>query len=284
MDSRFAIARTIYTGPRSVVCAGRDRMTGREIAVKISKNADVEVANMLRALHCDPRKVCALVVGRAVEPRELRLEGALAAEHELRARCERHRAVVTELHVPAPDVPPDCAGDHAARDAMLPYFSAVAELHARSTLEAHCDVKFANFVAPTGGGPADRCLVDLELAQPPGLAGRRRKRGTPAYMAPESLLWGEVNRWVDSWALGVMLFQACHPGRMHPFFEHNDLTTSVMLHAMAETDYRPDMWTNESAPLAADLVERLLRRRVSGRTVPEESLGHPLFDAAPRVL
>ena len=279
MDFRFSLTGTIYTGPRSVVCAGRDKVSDRPVAVKISSNADVEVANMLRVVGCDPRKVNSLVMKRTVDPRELCLaEFARQEEEEVRSRSSTGKAVVMELHGPAPEEPPHCACDFFACAALRPYFSAVAELHARSSLDAHCDVKYANFVVPAGGDPADRCLIDFELAEPRGGDGRVRKRGTPAFMPPESVLWGEVNRSMDSWALGVMLFQACHPGRIHPFFVNLDVSNAELHRAMAVMEYRPDMWANESAPLAADLVARLLKKRISERLGPEESLRHPLFD------
>lgn len=278
MDSRFALTRMIYTGPRSIVCAGRDRLSEREVAIKISRNADIEVSNMMRAVDCDPRKVNALVMKRVVEPHELCLDG-FDKEDEVRNRGYGVKAVVMELHDPAPEKPPHCQCDYFACLALRPYFSSVAELHSRSTLDAHCDVKYSNFVVPEGGDPSDRCLIDFELAQPHVRTSKNRKRGTPAFMAPESVMWGEVNWSVDSWALGIMLFQACHPGRAHPFFPDNFICNSELHHAMAVVDYRPDMWCNDTAPLAADLAERLLQRRICKRIGPEEALCHPLFNA-----
>ena len=250
--------------------AGTDKLYEREVAIKISHNAEREVRNMLLAAECDPRKVNALVMRRAVDHRELCFE-----------RVERFKvhqevkAVVTPLHGLAPSSPPVCYTDWDVRKAMLPYFESVAELHARSELEAHCDVKFANFVRPIDLDPHGRCLVDLELAQPRYEAATFRRRGSPAFMPPESTLWGDVNPYVDSWALGIMLFQACHPGQTHPFFEKGVEITNEELHrAMASHKYSENMWSNWDAPLASDLARSLLADDAGARPSPVEALQH----------
>jgi hypothetical protein len=257
------------------VYAGKDNLTAADVAVKFSRHADLEVRHLLLAAACDPHKVVALAMRRPVTPGEI-----LGRDGGPEMRRPAMRAVVTELHRPAPALPPACRTDAEARAAMLPYFEAVAELHASSSLEAHGDVKFANFVRPAGDA-AGRCLVDLETALPRGGPGQTwgPSRGTPAFMAPERMVWGDVGAGADPWALGIMLFQACHPGRIHPFFAAGEPIASAALHkAMAETAYSPAMWDNAAAPLSADLARSLLSSPLL-RPSPQEALRHALFRA-----
>ena len=271
MNGRFSLSALIHSGPRSRVYAGEDKLYGQAVAVKLTRNAEREVRNMLLAEDCDPRKVNALVMRRAVDHRELCFEGAEGPRVHQAAK-----AVVTPLHGSAPSTPPVCPADSDVRKAMLPYFESVAELHARSGLEAHCDVKFANFVRPLGLDPDARCLVDLELAQPRYAGSTYRKRGSPAFMPPESTLWGDVNPYVDSWALGIMLFQACHPGQTHPYFDKAVEIGNDSLHrAMASLTYSDSMWSNVDAPLASDLARFLLADDARARPSPVEALQHP---------
>lgn len=288
MNSRFVLGKTIYRGTRSMVLSARDRHTDKHVAIKLKHNAEREVTNMLVAVECDPRKVCALEMKRPVDMSELCLDGfpdadRIAADHRY------SRAVVMALHEPPGRGPPACVCDRLAAEVMRPYFEAVAELHERSSLCAHCDVKFSNFVRPVGGAGTDRCLVDLELAaaRHPGKRGTvaasgSGKRGTPLYMAPEVYLRGEVNSRVDSWALGLMLFQACHAGRMHPFFlDNKDMTRERLIRSMADAVYDEQMWTNTGAPLSAALAAELLSANPHERLTPAEALQRPLFTAPP---
>lgn len=279
MDHRFSLVRLLYQGPRSVVCAGRDAATGRSVAIKVSPNAGLEVDNMLRTVTCDRSKVAALVVDRPVALRELCFRGVEGAAEAIYARGLTQKSVIMDLHEPGPGAPPEFADDRGASAFIRPYFEAVAELHEKSYLQAHCDLKYSNFVVPAGADRDGRCLVDFELAQPWDAANRLRRRGTLAYMAPETLVRGEVSPYADAWALGIMLFQACHPGRFHPFV-HSPVALAADLRATIRTQtYDDAMWSADGCPLVADLVARLLKPQYDQRPDVVEALSHPLFSS-----
>lgn len=247
------------------------------VALKLSEKPEREIGNMLRTIDCDKKKVNYLIMKRPVEAQEITLDEFPNADLIM----EKHwgsKGVVTALQETTPHRTPNCVCDYFAGETMRAYFEAVAELHDNSSLDAHCDVKFSNFVRPSGGSITDRCLIDLELAISRSRGNfKTGKRGTPIYMAPEVFLYGEVNRMVDSWSLGIMLYQACHRGRMHPFTDNSSLTTSSLTAMLSGRAYEKCMWTNTGSPLAADLTAMLLNHDIYARLTPTEALSHPLF-------
>ncbi len=89
---------------------------------------------------------------------------------------------------------------------------AIAHAHARGIV--HCDLKPANILV--SGGPGNRVVkvIDFGVARlhegdEPGRTMTVTETGgvlgTPAYMAPEQLISGEIDTRVDVWAMGVIL-------------------------------------------------------------------------------
>ena len=106
----------------------------------------------------------------------------------------------------------------AAVELITKLAGGLAQAHVQGVL--HRDLKPLNVLFDDRGEPR---LVDFGLARLTGQSGLTRTGellGTPAYMAPEQAMGGEVDERTDVYALGAVLF-ACLSGR--PPFEGSGL-------------------------------------------------------------
>lgn len=79
--------------------------------------------------------------------------------------------------------------------------SAIGYLHRRSGV-LHLDLKPSNIVADAGRAK----LIDLGIARRPGIG--RRGVGSPGYLSPEQANGAELTEKVDSWGIGIVLYEA----------------------------------------------------------------------------
>ncbi|XP_057962597.1 mitogen-activated protein kinase kinase kinase 20 [Malania oleifera] len=88
-------------------------------------------------------------------------------------------------------------------------------LHIHRRGFVHCDIKLQNILlcsAPDGGKDALK-IADFGLARKSGVKergagdGGLEIRGTPMYMSPESVVWGEYDAPSDIWALGCAVVE-----------------------------------------------------------------------------
>lgn len=109
-----------------------------------------------------------------------------------------------------------CEGLHAAHEMRDDSDTAVGLVHR--------DVSPQNILVTRDGVPK---VVDFGVAKASTLSSARTTAGTfkgkPAYMAPEQIQGGEVDRRADIFALGVMLYVLTTG--FHPFRGENDLAT-----------------------------------------------------------
>jgi serine/threonine protein kinase len=168
--------------------------------------------------------------------------------------------------------------DAQAARFLAPAFACVAGLH-RNSRVVHCDVKPGNFVRVAED---EMVLVDFDCAAvlPEGEDSVAGHRGTPLYMAPETLRRGELRRSCDAWALGVLLYAACNDVS-HPYATVEDgfprMGMKDFVRVACDLDYDDDMWLNRDAPLARDLCRMLLDEEPEERAGLREASSHPFF-------
>jgi hypothetical protein len=271
---RWLLTRTLGADARGSVYEGWDSRLQLPVVVKRYRDpvrARRELAMIHEARDCDPALVVSSATDRLHEDCELRF-GELANDFEAQphpaALVLRHAGATAVLNVAlgAGD-----AGDARLRDAALPVFRCVAELHSRSRL-VHPDVKPANVVRHPNGTCT---LVNLALAALPGT--ENRIMGTPLYMPPEGLRGAVADRSADVWSLGVVLYQmAC--GASHPFLSVEPAameTRDTFLRACNGLGYTDAMWLNAGSPLAADLVRLMLNSDPEERPDLLDVMRHP---------
>src|SRR3990167_1831187 len=83
-------------------------------------------------------------------------------------------------------------------------------LHSRNIY--HFDIKPQNLLVMQKDGEMTAKIIDFGLA---GFSSPRKKVGTPAYMAPEIILGGELDGRTDLYSFGVVLYKALT--RQNPF-------------------------------------------------------------------
>jgi len=96
---------------------------------------------------------------------------------------------------------------------------------------------------------------------------RRTLCGTPDYLPPEMVLRKEHGKWVDHWALGVLMYEFLHGS---PPFEDKNRQSSMRRIARVEFKY-PSTFTED----AKELIGKLLRLEPQERLPLSEVLVHP---------
>lgn len=171
-----------------------------------------------------------------------------------------------------------CMADARAARLLAPAFMCVADLHLNSRV-VHCDVKPDNFVRIS---EQEMVLVDFDCATVLPKTGdvAYGKRGTPLYMSPEMMRYGEMQRSCDAWALGIILYATCN-GLFHPYAtadaDFARLPLKDFMRVSVNADYNDDMWLNTDAPAARDLCRLLLCEDTEERVDVCEALNHPFF-------
>jgi serine/threonine-protein kinase len=125
----------------------------------------------------------------------------------------------------------------------------------------HRDIKPENILMDAG----DRVrIVDFGLARTADqsqITAAGTVLGTPAYMAPEQWVGGEVNAGIDLWAVGVVLHELL-TGR-HPFRVH-DLRT--LGHSILHEPHTPVRTLRPEVPLEiAAVIDRALAKPIGDR-------------------
>jgi serine/threonine protein kinase len=202
LDGRWEVGEVLGRGAVADVFAGRETATGEPVAVKVVRVTD----------------------GEAVTRFEREIEALEGVDHDGIVAVLGHG----ELADGRPFVVLQQAGGGTlegalARGPLGPDAAAAlggqlgrALHHAHERGVVHRDVKPANVLLDGAGRPM---LADFGIAQLAGSATLTVAGwtvGTPAYLAPEQLLGGEVGPAADVYALGLVVLEAATGERVFP--------------------------------------------------------------------
>ena len=269
MCARFVLAEKLYAGSFSVVHRARDAVLKRDVVVKrccdgARARREFRALSDLNSLGC--RNIAALEVSRLVGDQEI---GNCRGAHKFYAQAYDHPSnLVVELYGDAPGL---CATDADVAPVARDVLAGVSDVHEHGYI--HCDVKRENIVFD---GESYR-LIDFGLSVEKRLARLHTcVRGTPFYLAPETVQRGETSPMVDMYAIGVTIYALLHGGE-HPIEAMNYTTgPKAIQRVVAEKSYDPARWRNAEAPIAEDLCLRLLQRYPPARLTAREALEHRL--------
>ena len=214
LGGRFALRREIGRGGSGTVFEAFDAKVGQRVAVKVL-HADIGEASQLERLRREvrasrpghPNAVAVFDLFDDGRRRFLTME--LVEGGSLRNELAACRELTVEKTV-----------DVGRRIA-----AALTDLHAKGLV--HRDVKPGNILL-TGNGGAKLC--DMGLTRPTMRGGTITETemvvGTPAYMAPEQALPGDLTAASDVYALGLTLYQ-CLTGEV-PLQEDTAVATLML--------------------------------------------------------
>ncbi len=141
-------------------------------------------------------------------------------------------------------------------------FAALRDIHDANIV--HCDIKPGNILVRERRGPLHLWLIDFGISRTlddPNHAPHRAIMGTPAYMAPEQILHGQVTQATDIYAACVVLYAAITERR--PFRGRNP--DEVMLQVV-EHRFTPILQLRPECPTSlARFVEAGLSTRPEDR-------------------
>jgi Protein kinase domain len=137
--------------------------------------------------------------------------------------------------------------------------------HAEQKGIVHRDLKPENVMVTTAGSVkiADfgiaKALQDQAL---PSLTTTDSTVGTPAYMAPEQAMGGEIGPWTDLYAAGMVAYEML-AGQLP--FDESELPMAVLLRQINEPFPRLDALNPDTDPALADWVARLTAKEPAER-------------------
>jgi Lon protease-like protein len=263
LGERFEVGETIGAGGMGVVYSGLDRITGAKVAIKVIRSSSLIELDAMHRFLGEASAVAAIT-----HPAVVRVIHVDISEEGLLYQAQEFVDGRTlENHLVEGAWP---QGEAARLGAVL--CDALAAAHVHGVI--HRDVKPANVMLITDS-PGLK-LLDFGLAKlyddvsrtavDDGHTAVGLVVGTPAYMAPEQVLAGEVTDKADVYAAGVLLFQLL-TGRLT--FEIDGASRVMLQHVSVEA---PDLRAIQSdiADELASLVAECLAKDAHARPIATE--------------
>ena len=245
----YRIGDLIGRGGMSDVYRGEDLLTGGQVAIKIVRSGD---PNLARRLVQE-----ALALKRFDHPALVRVLDSGVSDDQPYLVMELVDGVtLAELLRSGARTP----GQTATLGASLA--SALAYVHELGIV--HRDVKPSNILIPTSG-PAK--LADFGIARmidDPGLTVTGTTVGTTSYMAPEQLEDHQVGPAADVWSLGIVLIECLTGKRVY-----EGTPSEVVAHRLAGPIPIPEALPTPWRLLFAGMLDHEPSRRLSPSDVAE---------------
>ena len=191
----------------------------------------------------------------------------LAMEFLHGARLSQLHAVPVPLGIALRIVCDLAAGLHAAHELRGPRGETIDLVH--------LDVSPQNVIVSYEGGTK---LLDFGVARLVALDGSRTVtvRGKPAYLAPEQIRAGRIDRRTDIFALGVILYELLTGRRLFKRETPDASYAAILVGEIPDVrDVRPDL-----PPALAEIAARALRREITERFATADELRQRICDVA----
>jgi eukaryotic-like serine/threonine-protein kinase len=269
---RFEVRGTLGSGGAGVVYRVLDRQLGREVALKLLRQAS---GRDLYRFKREFRALADIVHPNLVALHELHASGG---EWYLTMELVEGVSFIDWVRPgraagpgrPRGDIQTGALDERRLRDALIQLADALVALHRAGKL--HRDLKPSNVLVTRRGR-----LVLLDFGLVTGVAEGDPERlavGTPAYMSPEQASDQPLGEPSDWYAVGAMLYEAMTGRR--PFEGDSE---QVMTRKQSETPPHPRLLASRVPPPLATLCMALLQPRSAARPTGTEVLA--LLGAAP---
>jgi calcium/calmodulin-dependent protein kinase I len=159
-----------------------------------------------------------------------------------------------------------------ARDLAVTFLRTIKYCHDRNIV--HRDVKPENLLLKSLDDDVNVKLADFGFAVRLGGPNYHANAGSPAYVAPEVINRQPIDKPMDMWSCGVILFMLL--GGYPPFFEPSQADLFAKIKA-GDYEFNPECWSSVSAE-AIDLIKKLLTVNRKARPTVDEALVHPWLE------
>jgi len=219
-DHRWRVGPLIGKGSYGVVHRGKNLKTNSDVAIKISLGSDhtylsQEAINLV---------LLETLLVPDVPHFEARVEDALVME-----------LIEGENLVTYPNTTQSAPPNSEEINSIIKYLGPVAHTLTKSAEAGffHCDVKPENIIVRTrvenGKVVEEGVLVDWALGRTLKDCEKFCRAGTPQYMAPEALIFGELNPTTDVYAFGATLYHLiCHQPPRDAGHKHSTAQAQIM--------------------------------------------------------
>src|SRR4051812_2870457 len=251
VGGRYELARELGRGGMGVVWLARDRVLGREVALK-EISYPVHMTDGERAVLRERTLREARVAARIEDPHVVAIHDVVEEDGRpwLVMEHVRSRSLQRILEEDGPLSPTQTAR------IGLDVLSAIEVAHAAGVV--HRDVKPANVLVDDDG---HACLTDFGIAtttEDPRLTSRGAVLGSPSYMAPERAQGEPQTPAIDLWSLGATLYAAVE-GRT-PYDRETPMATLV---AVSSEEPAPIRWAGPLTPVLQGLLTKDPDARIS---------------------
>ena len=196
IDVKYDMQGVIGTGAFSTVKLGKERLTGRVVAVKIIDMSKLVKQDEKDALDMEVTVHSSLLhknIVHFIEDFHYKAERYLVLEH-----CQGGELFDEILDR-------DHYSEESARKCIAAVTSALAFCHTQGI--AHRDIKPENILLSHSHSDADIKLADFGFAKALDASGKLHTiLGTPSYIAPEILKRQPYGTSVDVWSLGIIAY------------------------------------------------------------------------------
>eukprot|EP00731_Ephydatia_muelleri_P027165 Em0019g38a len=246
------------SGQFGTVYTGKNRQTGKEVAVKI-----IDKLRFPNKQEAQLRQEVTILQNIS-HPGIVYLEQMFETPEKIYVVMEKMNGDMLEMILNSPQ---SRISERLAKYMIYQILIALQYLHKKDIV--HCDLKSENVLLTSESGMPQAKLCDFGFARVIGEKSFRKSVvGTPAYLAPEVLKNEGYNKSLDLWSVGVIIYVSL--SGTFPFNEDEEIMDQIQNGAFM---FPSDPWASVSSE-SIELITRLLQVSRKSRFTAHQALNH----------
>lgn len=252
------------SGQFGTVYTGKNRQTGKEVAVKI-----IDKLRFPNKQEAQLRQEVTILQNIS-HPGIVYLEQMFETPEKIYVVMEKMNGDMLEMILNSPQ---SKISERLAKYMIYQILVALQYLHKKDIV--HCDLKPENVLLTSESGMPQAKLCDFGFARVIGEKSFRKSVvGTPAYLAPEVLKNEGYNKSLDLWSVGVIIYVSV--SGTFPFNEDEEIMDQIQNAAFM---FPSDPWASVSHE-SIELITRLLQVSRKSRFTAHQALNHAWLNDA----